>query len=204
MVLPAEPPRGGYLRPFGAAVFVRDYLAGRGPDYGVDSINAAVGAPQVDIHTAYKNALHRAMAEDWAVRREEAAARKEGRRISPTTIEEWTAYYLERIPYKLSRMRYHSFVTYFRLLKALGWVERTGHTEPSALQDHYSEAPPRVFYKLTKAGKQATIAELSDPIVTLYGYQRGKRSPKTRQYARPPAPRGYEKKRARELARGVP
>lgn len=186
MALPVEPARGGYLRPFGAAVFVRDYLAGKGPDYGVEAIDPAVGAPQVDIHGAYKNALHQATAADWAVKREEIEARREGRRISPEAIEKWTAYYLGRIPYKSSRMRYHSFVVYFRLLRALRLVERTGRTERSALQDHYPQAPPRVFYRLTEAGKRAPASQFSDPVATLYGYPRGKRSPKTRQYARPP------------------
>jgi len=199
-----EPARGGWLRPFGAAIFIRDFLAGRGPDYGVRRIDPEVGAPQADIHEAYKNALHRAWAEDMAVRHEERDARREGRPVSAERIERLAAHYLERIPYKLTRMRYHSFAVYFRLLKALGWVEPTGRTEPSALQDHYPEAPPRVFYRLTRAGRRASDVELSDPIVTLYGYDREKRSPRARKYVRPAPPRGYPRRRARELAKGVP
>lgn len=203
MVELMRPNRGGYLRPFGAAIFIRDYLAGKGPQYGVDAIDPARGAPQTDIHGAYKSALHRAFAEDAAVRREEQVAGREGRGISTEEIERWTAYYLERIPYKLTKMRYHSFVTYFRLLKALGWVEETGETEPSAIQEYYPPAPPRVFYRLTRAGRVVGIPMLSDPIVTLYGYGREKRSPRERKYMRPPAPRGYARRRAQELGRGI-
>jgi len=39
MILPLTPGRGGYLRPFGTAIFIRDYLMARGPDYGVEVID---------------------------------------------------------------------------------------------------------------------------------------------------------------------
>jgi len=201
MVEAVRPNRGGYLRPFGTAFFIRDYLAGRGTRYGVANIDPARGAPQVDIHAAYKDALHRAMAEDAAVRHEEEAARREDRRIDPDEIERWTAYYLDRVPLKLTRMRAHSFRTYFHHLKRLGWVEETGETEPSAFQDSYPPAPPRVFYRLTSAGRRAADHELSDPVKTIYQYPPEQRSPIKRKYVRPPAPRGYAKRRARKLAR---
>ncbi|MBI4282138.1 MAG: hypothetical protein HY672_01445 [Chloroflexi bacterium] len=50
-------------------------------------------------------------------------------------MERWTVHYLERIPYKLNRMRYHSIVTNFGRLKDPEWVEKTRHTEPSAVRD---------------------------------------------------------------------
>jgi DNA-binding PadR family transcriptional regulator len=65
-------------------------------------------------------------------------------------------------------MRYSSFTRYFGHLKRLGWVEETGKTEPSGLQDYYSPAPSRVYYRLTEAGKEATLAEVSNPLRLLY------------------------------------
>ncbi len=54
-----DPHRGGYARGFGAARFVLDFLGGQGDKYGVDTIDPAVGAPQVEIHYHYKEALRR-------------------------------------------------------------------------------------------------------------------------------------------------
>jgi hypothetical protein len=65
-------------------------------------------------------------------------------------------------------MRYHSFLMYFGVLKRLGWVEVTEKTEPSAIQDNYPAAPGRVYYRLTKAGKQAGLELWSNPLFTLY------------------------------------
>lgn len=50
-------------------------------------------------------------------------------------------YYLARIPYKLTRMRYHSFLTYFGMLKRLGWVEPTGRVETSIAQEMMALEP---------------------------------------------------------------
>lgn len=169
MVLPAEPVRGGFkLHPFGAAEFIRDFLMGNGPRWGVEAIDPGEGAPQTDIHAAYKEALLFFMASDLATAREEEEAAREGRRISLERIEAMVGGYLARLPQKLTSMRYHSFLIYFRMLKALGWVERTGRTEPSALQDAYPEAPPRVFYRITAAGRRATQAEYGNPLKLLY------------------------------------
>jgi len=170
------------LRPFGCAWFIREFLAGNGP-MGSPGIDPDVGAPQTDIHRAYKEALHRAWAEDMVAREEEDRIR---RGLPPFTIEEAeerTSYYLERIPYKLTRMRYASFTTYFSHLKRLGYIEETGREEPSLLQESYPPAPPRRFYRLSDAGRKATIAELSDPIMSLYHYSRERRSPKRRYYS---------------------
>ena len=80
-------------------------------------------------------------------------------------------------------MRYSSFTRYFGHLKRLGWVKETGKTEPSAIQDDYPPAPPRVFYRLTDAGWKASMVEISDPVMTLYQYSREQRSAKRSRYA---------------------
>ncbi len=181
-----RPKRGGFLRPFGAAVFIRDYLMGQGSRYGAEDIDPQVGAPQTDIHAAYKTALLRAIALDQATAAEEESAARENRAISPERIEELAEGFLARIPLKFSRMRYHSFLTYFRNLKALGWVEPTGQTEPSTIQDSYPDAPARTYYRLTAAGKGVGEPEINDPVTALYGYTREQRSARRRRYQRLP------------------
>ena len=89
-------------------------------------------------------------------------------RLIPKEYAERLQYYFDRIPYKFTRMRYASFTRYFGHLKRLGWVEETGETEPSAIQDSYPPGPPRVYYRLTDAGRGATPAEISNPVRTLY------------------------------------
>jgi len=183
MVEVLRPPRGGFLRPFGCGWFIREFLLGHGP-MGSPRIDPEVGAPQSDIHRYYKEALHRAYAEDMVAWEEEERIRK---KLAPLTIEEAeerARYYLERIPYKLTRMRYPSFTRYFSHLKRLGYVEETGREEPSLVQNSYPPAPPRRYYRLTEAGKKATLEELSDPVMTLYHYPREKRSAKRRYYSR--------------------
>lgn len=183
MVEALRPLRGGFLRPFGCAWFIREFLLGKGP-MGSSRIAPGVGASQTDIHRCYKEALHRAYAEDMVALEEEGRIR-EG--LPPLTIEqaeERRSYYLERIPYKLTRMRYPSFTRYFSHLKRLGYVEETGREEPSLVQRSYPSAPPRRYYRLTEAGRRATTEELSDPIMTLYDYPREKRSAKRRYYTR--------------------
>jgi len=167
VVTAIRPARGGYLRPFGTAMFIRDYLMGRGRDYGVEAIDPHRGAPITDVHRSYKRALHSDMAEDMAARDAEEAARR-GKPMTSEEIEKRRDYYLERIPAKLTRMRYSSFTRYFRFFMQLGWVERTGKIETSAFQEKYPPAPPRVFYRLTAAGRAASDAEWSNPIVVLY------------------------------------
>ena len=178
-----KPTNGGFLRPFGTAWFVMEFLKGNGPEES-SRIDPEVGAPMTDIHYEYKSALHRAHARDSAEKEEE----KQIAKGQPAyTAEEYAArleYYLSRIPYKLLKMRYASFTRYFGHLKRLGWVEETGKTEPSAIQDDYPPAPSRVFYRITDAGRTATAAEVSDPLMTLYHYTREQRSAKTRSYTR--------------------
>jgi hypothetical protein len=178
-----RPNQGGFLRPFGAAWFVIQFLKGNGPE-GSKRIDPAVGAPMTDIHFEYKSALHRANARDSVEREEERRIRKGGPAYTEEEYAERLEYFLSRIPYKLLKMRYSSFTRYFGHLKRLGWVEESGKTEPSAIQDDYPPAPSRVYYRLTEAGRKASPAEISDPIMTLYHYTRAQRSAKNRSYTR--------------------
>jgi hypothetical protein len=176
MVEVLRPARGGYFRPFGTAVFVRDFLAGQGDKYGAPAIDPEVGAPQEEIHAAYKEALHRAFAEDAAAL-DAADAIKEGKPMTSEEIEDRKEYYLARIPYKLTRMRYHSFLIYFGMMKRLGWVEPTGEIESSSVQEAMALKPeenaratgqPRIYYRLTEKGRTAPLAEVSNPLRILY------------------------------------
>ena len=182
MVEVLRPARGGFLRPFGCGWFIREFLLGNAPA-GSPPIDPNVGAPQADIHRSYKEALFRAYAEDMVGQEEEHRIRK---RLPPLTIEEAeerTRYYLDRLPQRLTRMRYASFTRYFSHLKRLRYVEESGKEEPSVVQASYPPAPPRRYCRLTDTGKKATLEELSDPILTLYHYPREKRSAKRRYYS---------------------
>ena len=167
MAAAIRPSRGGFLRPFGTAWFIVEFLKGNGPEDST-RIDPEVGAPMTDIHYEYKSALHRAHARDAAEREEERRIKRGRPAFTEEEYQECLQYYLERIPYKLTKMRYSSFTRYFGHLKRLGWVEETGKTEPSAVQDNYPPAPPRVFYRLTDAGWKASMAETSNPVRTLY------------------------------------
>ena len=167
MTLALRPKRGGFLRAFGCGWFIRAYLAGNGP-HGSPAIDPAIGAPQSDIFRYYKLALITATAEDRAARHEEKQARREKRAISPENIEELTSRYVTRTPYKANGCRYHSFVVYFSTLRRLGWVEPSGKEEPSTFQDHYPAGYPRVFYRLTDAGRAASDAAWANPQLALY------------------------------------
>ncbi|TET39608.1 MAG: hypothetical protein E3J65_03640 [Dehalococcoidia bacterium] len=168
MVLPLRPARGGFLRPFGCGWFIREFLLGNSPN-GSPRIDPDVGAPQADIFYHYKMALLRAIALDRATREEERRARREKRAIRPEEIERLAERYLARFPYKARGCRYHSFVVYFSNLQRLGWVEFTGKEERSAFQDHYPPGPPRRYYRLTRAGREASDAAWSNPFLALYG-----------------------------------
>lgn len=178
-----RPRIGGFFRPFGTTWFIIEFLKGNGPQDSKE-IDPDIGSPMTDIHSEYKSALHRAHARD-AVEREEEKRIKRGK--PAYTEEEYLErlrYFLDRIPYKLYKMRYSSFTRYFGHLKRIGWVIKSGMTEPSAIQDDYPQAPSRVFYRLTVAGWEATADEISDPIQTLYQYSREQRSAKRSRYAR--------------------
>ena len=76
----------------------------------------------------------------------------------------------ERIPYKFTSIRSHSFARYFGMLTRLGWVEPTGKEEMSAFQEKYREAEPRRYFRLTDRGRVASDVEWSNPLRTLYGW----------------------------------
>ena len=168
MVLPLKPRRGGFLRPFGCGWFIREFLLGHGPN-GSLAIEPIIGAPQADIFYHYKTALLKAIALDRATRHEERQARREKRAIDPERIERLTERYLARTPYKSTSCRFHSFVVYFSNLQRLGWVEPSGVEEQSAFQDHYSPGPPRRYYRLTRAGREAGDSAWANPQLALYG-----------------------------------
>ena len=74
---------------------------------------------------------------------------------------------LKKVSRKFTHMRYHSFLMYFGVLKRLGWVEQTGETEPSAIQEYYHPAPGRIYYRLTEKGIAAGDELWSNPLFTL-------------------------------------
>lgn len=176
-----RPTNGGFRRPFGTAWFIIESLKGDAPE-GSKRINPRIGAPMTDIHFEYKSALHRAHARDAAERDEERRIRKGLPAYSEEEYNDRLRHYLSRIPYKLFKMRYASFTRYFGHLKRLKWVEETGQTEPSTIQDSYASAPPRVYYRLTQKGWEASPSEVSDPVMTLYHYSREHRSAKRHSY----------------------
>jgi hypothetical protein len=162
-----RPFRGGYTKLFGAAIFIKAFLDGRGPEFGVTRIDPERGAPQADLHSAYKLALHMALADDQALRDIDEAI-KAGRPYPDEEFEIRRSYYLSRIPSRLCRMRYASFTNYFARLIKLGWVEGTGEEEPSRPQESWPDARPRVYYRLTPAGRAAPEGEWSNPLRLLY------------------------------------
>ena len=163
-----RPKRGGFIRVIGCGEFVKAFLMGRGP-LGSPAVDPTVGAPPADMFFHYKRALMRATAIDQATRAEEKRARKENRSIQPDNIEKLAALYLSRIPYKTRGCRFHSFNVYFSMLKRLGWIQPTGHEEPSAFQDHYPPGPPRRYFRLTEAGREASDTAWRNPQRALYG-----------------------------------
>jgi len=125
-----RPALGGFLRPFGTAWFIIEFLKGNGPEES-RRIDPSVGAPMTDIHYEYKSALHRAHAKDAVEREEERRIRRDKPAYTEEEYQERLGYYLQRITYKLTRMRYPSFARYFAHLKRLGYVEESGREEPS-------------------------------------------------------------------------
>ncbi len=161
-----KPSRGGFLRPFGCGWFIREYLLGNGPE-GSKKIDRSLGATQTDINYEYKEALAKATARDRAERIISNMVVK-GKDVTEEEAENIYQRELTRMSRKFSHMRYHSFLIYFGVLKRLGWVEATGKTEPSAIQDNYSQAPQRIYYRLTQKGIEAGTELWSDPLFTLY------------------------------------
>ncbi len=166
MVMGLRPARGGFLRPFGCGWFIREYLLGKGPE-GSQAIDPERGAAQTDINFEYKEALARATARERA---ERAISRLVLSQVDVTEefAEKIYQRELKRVSRKFTHMRYHSFLMYFGVLKRLGWVEETGDTEPSSIQDNYPPAPSRTYYRITDLGKQAGDDPWSNPLFTLY------------------------------------
>jgi len=163
-----RPSRGGFLRPFGCGWFIHEFLLGNGPG-GSPAIDPITGAPQALIFREYKMALFRATAMDSAIRMEERIARREKRYIDPDNITELANRYLSKMPYKAQGCRFHSFIVYFSNIQRLGWVEATGQEEFSEFQDHYPPGPPRRYFRLIKAGREAGDAAWANPLRALYG-----------------------------------
>ena len=168
VVEPLKPKRGGFLRPFGCGWFIHEFLLGNGPG-GSPAIDPITGAPQALIFREYKMALFRATAMDSAIRMEERIARREKRYIDPDNITELANRYLSKMPYKAQGCRFHSFIVYFSNIQRLGWVEATGQEEFSEFQDHYPPGPPRRYFRLIKAGREAGDAAWANPLRALYG-----------------------------------
>jgi len=118
-----RPNRGGFLRPFGCGWFIREFLLGNGPA-GSTKIDPRRGAAQADINFEYKEALSRATAHDRA---ERIISRMvlSGADITEDQAEKVRERELKKVSRKFTRMRYHSFLVYFGMLKRLGWVETT-------------------------------------------------------------------------------
>ena len=166
MTLDIRPARGGFLRPFGCGWFIREFLLGNGPE-GSRVIDPQQGAPQADINYEYKEALARATARERA---ERVISRMvvSGADVTEEQAERIYEREMKRISRKFTHMRYHSFLMYFGVLKRLGWVEITGQTETSSIQDNYPPAPERTYYRLTKKGIGAGDELWSNPLFTLY------------------------------------
>lgn len=161
-----KPNRGGFLRPFGCGWFIHEFLLGNGPE-GSPKIDPKVGAPQSDINYAYKEALAMATARDRAGRIISRLV-VDGADVTEERAERIYQRELRKISRKFTHMRYHSFLVYFGVLKRLGWVEVTGQTEASAIQENYPPAPERVYYRLTRDGIAAGDEPWSNPLFTLY------------------------------------
>jgi len=160
-----RPQLGGFRGPFGCGWFIRESLLGHEPE-GSPLIDPDRGAPQTDIFDSYKDAIRRARAMEDADRVNEQRVRDGLPAFTLEEYDEKVDWFYRRIPVKLHRARYHSFVRYFHWLKQLKWVEFTGEEEPSAIQDWYKDAPPRRFFRLTKKGIEAPDREWSNPQLT--------------------------------------
>ena len=170
MVIAVRPTRGGYLRPFGCGIFIRDFLLGLGP-FGSLKIDPDKGAWQEDIFGYYKEALHRAYAEDAVAREQAERAKKEMELYTDAEYAERVDRHFRRIPYKLVKSRFHSFRRYFHYLKQLEWVELTGVEEVSVLQEvtgHHPDSHPRKLYRLTREGIEAPEEDWSNPQRLIY------------------------------------
>jgi hypothetical protein len=134
---------------------------------GSRTIDPHIGATQADISFEYKEALARATAREHSERTISDLVVK-GTDITELKAEELYQRELKKVSRKFTHMRYHSFLMYFGVLKKLQWVEPTGVTKESGIQDNYPSGPSRVFYRLTELGKAAGDEFWSNPLFTLY------------------------------------
>jgi DNA-binding PadR family transcriptional regulator len=170
MVIDLRPTKGGFLRPLGCGIFIRDFLMGKAP-FGSPAIDPHGGACQEDIFYHYKLALHRNYAEDIVARENEKRVKAGKEPYTASEYAERVDWHLRHIPYKLVKSRFHSFRRYFHYLKQLGWVELTGEVERSTLQEVTKDHPdthPRKFYRLTKEGIAAPDEDWSNPQRLIY------------------------------------
>ncbi len=147
-------------------------------------IDLQEGAPQADIRNYYWEAIERRIIRD-KIERELSKQVVKGRELTAELEDEIEERYRYWRPSKISRMRYHSFVVYFGLLKRLGWVDEVKE-EPSGPGEYHEMFHPRRYYRLTETGKSATSEQLRDPIMTLYNYPREVRSGKKYRYTPEP------------------
>ncbi len=91
-----RPKRGGFLRSFGCAEFIKAFLMGLGP-YNSKKISPSIGAPQADIYFEYKSALIQTFALDKAIRREGGLAKKWNRPIDSEFCSGSKTYLLKRL-----------------------------------------------------------------------------------------------------------
>ena len=139
---------------------------GNGPE-GSHVIDPQRGATQGDINYEYKEALARATARERA---ERIISRLVvgGADVTQEQAEDIYQRELKKTSRKFTHMRYHSFLMYFGVLKRLSWVEATGVSEASSMQEYHPEAPGRVYYRLTEKGEKAGDQPWSNPLFTLY------------------------------------
>lgn len=183
MVTELKPTNSGFQRLIRTTPFILSFLKGEGPE-GSKKIDFKIGAPMTDIHFEYKGALHRLYAKNVVEIEEEKRILQGKPAYTEEEFNERLNHFLNKIPHKLYKMRYSSFCRYFGHLVRLGWVEKTGYTERSTVQEAYPPAPPRVYYKISKKGRKASAKEIADPIQTLYHYSRAQRSAKRHSYYR--------------------
>ena len=139
---------------------------GNGPE-GSTPIDPDRGAPQADINYEYKEALAQATARERA---EKIISRMvvSGTDVTEEQAEKIHERELKKVSRKFTRMRYHSFLVYFGMLKRLHWVQSTSESEGSSIQDNYPDAPDRAYYRLTQAGREAGEDLWSNPQYALY------------------------------------
>jgi len=183
-----RPTRGGFVRAFGCAQFIIAFLKGEGP-FGAPALDPRKGVPQQDIFREYKEAMRRSQAEDLVAREEESRIKRGMPPLTHAEADDLLRRYIERLPLRSTRMRYHSFLTYFGVLKRLGWVKATGEREISQAQDMMGletgeetreTGQPRIYYRLSRAGYAAPQSLIADPITALYDYPKDVRSSKAK------------------------